>query len=328
MLLAGFQGNQSYHHLAITRSYLKFLAATRQTLTGVVDPFAYRTDAWCTSRFPQFPKYGSKDPGKGNYFCRSSRNEAPTVLVMPDSHSAMLWYGLAASLPSESVANVAMGGCIPFTSRTGAEPNTCHSLDEIVESAAKDTNLKALVLVDYLRYYEVGGDYWVDPHADKFSSGTSTSYRDVMSNSIIRTITPFLENHKQVFFVLDWPDLPFEPASCIGLRPLRLTARVRRPCAQSRADFESDNSTRQRIITDILKEHPQVHVIDAAQPLCDDRWCWAMKDGLPMYFDRSHLSIAGSRYVARVIAPLIRAQLMGKSESYPVGAKSDGDRQP
>ena len=328
MLLIGIQGHQSYRHLAITPGYLKFLARTHQALDGVSDPFAYRTDAWCTSRFPKFPQYGSKDPQKGNYFCRLSRDEPPTILVMPDSHSATLWYGLAASLPSESVANVAMGGCIPFTDRRGAEPDTCRSLDAIVETAAKEANLKALVLIDYLRYYAIGGDYWVDPHADTFSTGTSTSYHDVMFNSITRTISPFLENHKQVFFILDWPDLPFEPASCIGLRPLRLTARVRKPCAQPRAEFESDNAARKRIIMGILSQYPEVHVIDAARPLCDERWCWAMKDGVPMYFDRSHLSIAGSRYVARAIAPIIHDHLRATSDNYAVTAdpESGGGR--
>jgi hypothetical protein len=49
----------------------------------------------------------------------------------------------------------------------------------------------------------------------------------------------------------------------------------------------------------ILSERPEIKVIDLAQALCDEEWCYGAKNGVLFYIDDDHLSIRGAEYVVR-----------------------------
>ena len=48
-----------------------------------------------------------------------------------------------------------------------------------------------------------------------------------------------------------------------------------------------------------LEDFPKFKVFDSAAELCDEQYCWAMKDGKILYRDDVHLSIQGSEYLAQ-----------------------------
>lgn len=55
----------------------------------------------------------------------------------------------------------------------------------------------------------------------------------------------------------------------------------------------------------VLKDFPQVKVFDAATPLCDKEYCWALIEGQILYRDRGHLSDSGSNFVAPFLRELL-----------------------
>jgi hypothetical protein len=40
-----------------------------------------------------------------------------------------------------------------------------------------------------------------------------------------------------------------------------------------------------------------VHFIDPAEYICDENYCWAIKGGIPIYFDDDHLTVFGASLI-------------------------------
>jgi hypothetical protein len=138
-----------------------------------------------------------------------------------------------------------------------------------------------------------------------------SDFHEIFKIGMKDTIDKLLAKHKKVIFILDNPELGFNPQSCIDTRPLRLTnkVRVRVPCAVSRQDFDERNREYRELVFSVLKDFPAVHILDVAEAFCDDKWCWAMKDGKMLYRDDDHLSLQGSELVGQKLVPLIKPSL-------------------
>jgi hypothetical protein len=123
------------------------------------------------------------------------------------------------------------------------------------------------------------------------------------------TLERLLAKNKRIIFVLDVPELGFDPKSCVEMRPWRLTERpLKQPCAVARQAFDERNRDYRALVASVLQDFPAVQVFDAAAELCDTQWCWAMKDGQMLYRDDDHLSVQGSLHVARALAKLLPSQ--------------------
>ncbi|WP_370453049.1 SGNH hydrolase domain-containing protein [Aquipseudomonas alcaligenes] len=73
---------------------------------------------------------------------------------------------------------------------------------------------------------------------------------------------------------------------------------LRFPCAVSKEAFIKRNAGHRRLVDEVLSKFPQVKQLDPALVLCDERYCYGMKDGKPLYSDDAHLSKFGSSFVA------------------------------
>lgn len=111
---------------------------------------------------------------------------------------------------------------------------------------------------------------------------------------------------KQVIFVLDNPELGFDPHECPGVRPLRFfNTFASHGCSVPRPVFEERNRVYRNLVFDAARPYPNVQIFDAAAGLCDQTRCHAMIDGVLMYRDDDHLSLAGSAYQAKKLVSLI-----------------------
>src|SRR5262249_47628573 len=115
-------------------------------------------------------------------------------------------------------------------------------------------------------------------------------------------LTRLLEKKKKIVFVVDVPELGFDPKSCVDSRPLRITHRLKAPCAISRAKFDQEFREYREAVFAVLKEFPSVKVFDPSPVLCDEKYCWAMKDGKSLYQGSDHLSVDGSKLIAAKLA--------------------------
>jgi hypothetical protein len=131
-----------------------------------------------------------------------------------------------------------------------------------------------------------------------------TDRKEVWKIAMRETLDSLLKNGKKVIFVLDNPELSFDPLSC-SKRPMTLTTKFNQNCAESIQEFYSNSAEYRSIVFDVLKDYPSVKLFDMAAYLCDDRACHAKEDGQVLYGDRDHLSYDGSVYVAKQLTKVI-----------------------
>jgi hypothetical protein len=71
------------------------------------------------------------------------------------------------------------------------------------------------------------------------------------------------------------------------------------PCAVSKSAFEQRTQAYRLMVNQILAERPTVKVVDLAEPLCGEAWCYGSKDDVLFYIDDDHLSHRGAEYVVK-----------------------------
>lgn len=273
---------------------------------------AENQEASCKQRFPF---------AATNAYCRLNRDVEPDVLILGDSHGVSLYPALAEALSSgtKGVADIGGGGCVPFRDvasfdrkSSEQERDRCRGIiNQVLDTVAPQA--KTVLLVSRGPLYLSGKGFAPDGFADEqyhdrvlfsVSHPELTSHAAIWEVGMRETLTELTATGKRVIFVLDNPELGFDPKSCIDARPFRLNKKpVRSPCAVTRAAFEERNRDYQALVNKVLADFPQVILVDGAKPFCDDQWCWAMKDGKVLYYDDDHISLEGARRIAREILP-------------------------
>jgi hypothetical protein len=203
----------------------------------------------------------------------------------------------------------------PFKRRAASALGT----SQMVSIAGESGSVKLVVIVGNWTLY-------IDPQPDReifvrlADRPEVTDNREAYRIALTRTFSYLLQRNKQVVFVLNQAELNFDPQSCASNRPLRLGSESRSICAISREEFEKHNREYREIAASVLKNFPAVKVFDAAQFLCDDHWCWAMKDSEVLYADKTHLSRQGGSYIAHFLAPVIQGARLERVHADRVGS--------
>ena len=128
-------------------------------------------------------------------------------------------------------------------------------------------------------------------------AGAELSPPDAIEQALDRTIEYFRDRRKDVWLILQVPELGFRVTECIG-RPFSFEKTLRSPCAVSRGDVDARQASYRRIVHAVSSRLPDVRIFDPMQTLCDAQWCYATIDGKILYEDSNHLSDAGSEFVA------------------------------
>jgi len=247
-------------------------AAAREAMPAESNEIA---NAACTARYPFRPD--------GLWFCRLSKDTAPTVLLLGDSHANHLYDGVAEVFPNDAV--LAIGACMPtvglvYPGRADGG-DACVNERFAVQSeylqrrAIEKAPLRWVVLSAMWRSFDAEGreiDSWTGAPTSTFGPVTGSAL-DAYVAGIERQLDR-LGNHVAITIVLDTPRRG-------------LAVDVQR---QRQAPF------RQRIVA-LAQRRANVQVLDPMTTLCGDTWCaWNRLR------DANHLSHAGSVVVARALA--------------------------
>lgn len=239
----------------------------------------------------------------------------PNGVVIGDSHGARLFYGLR-SLYAEVGVNLASfggrGGCLPFYNLAskpglGADKLKCQeSVSSSIDKVISMPDIKNVIIVNrgplYTTRHGFGGfdgdhfTHWSIAVGGNFDKSPDNS--SIYQAALEKTLSIFIAAGKDVTYVHNVPELGFDIRSCIDSRPFRLSSKVRFPCAVSKEAFIKRNAGHRRLVDEVLSKFPQVKQLDPALVLCDERYCYGMKDGKPLYSDDDHLSKFGSSFVA------------------------------
>ena len=82
-------------------------------------------------------------------------------------------------------------------------------------------------------------------------------------------------------------------------RPWRLSGEeAKSPCAVPRSLVDSRRKKYLEIVTSVLRDFPNVKVLDPVSALCDEAYCWAIKANKLLYRDNNHLNEVGAVYLS------------------------------
>lgn len=253
---------------------------------------------------------------------RSIRPESATVMLLGDSHAAQLAPGLREAL-GQSLADYSATGCIPFYDVDRydfrSKPEVCRRfVNSALELFENSDSMNTLILASMGPVYLTGKAFKGQGEARVTGLGLTLAGApqladrwEVFRTGMRDTLARLSAKNKKIIFVLDNPELGFDPNSCIDTQ---ISARkLRNPCAVARREFDERNRDYRRLVAEVLKEFPQVEAFDMAAELCDKHWCWAIKNGKLLYHDFDHLSVDGSRYVVQALVPIVRGSKAERS---------------
>lgn len=236
---------------------------------------------------------------------RCLHNRTPySVAILGDSHSTNTFFALSHALRNTEIGIVRLGraGCLPFfdlESTPEGVPETCHAvIGEHLEFVLDTPSIHTVVLSTrgplYTEAVQPNGHHHLLhylPEPDLHDNLT------IFRRAMIATLRRLESAGKQVIFVMDWPELGFDPRSCVDNRPWRLTMHVRTPCAVALPAANSPTARYQQMVRNVLRQFPHARLWNTPEYFCDTEHCWGMKNGVMLYRDDNHLSMAGSLFL-------------------------------
>lgn len=250
--------------------------------------------------------------GDAKSYCLTLNPAEPvdTVLI-GDSHAGHLRAGLL-ELYNSASRNIAIqwgGDCLPFfldlTQKQFSSVCDQRLINNALLSAVESPSITTVILSSYAiakiqqRAESINRTHG---YVNNPSSAEVERNARLFQDAMFRTIEQLQTAGKHVVYIVDIPELYFDPLECFA-RPLELPGHeVQSPCAVSRAEFESRNAEYHKIINEAKTGFPKATFIDAYKHLCDEKYCHAIIDNELLYKDRDHLNNAGSRYLARKIS--------------------------
>lgn len=243
-------------------------------------------------------------------YCRVSDPRRPvTAVIIGDSHANRLFEGLSPRFAANSgnLLQLGEGGCLPFWELEGGaegESDSCRQrMNGQLNFVLSEPAIGIVFLVGRGPLYISGHGYGdVEKNTRTFlrqpGGKAKPPFNDLYEKALAETVNRLLAAGKKVVFVIDNPELGFDPLSCIQSRPVQLSRTPRAPCAEPTAMVEARNQEYRQIVAKVAAQFPALIVEDSQRALCDNEHCWAMIDGDLLYMDGNHLNRAGAKYVA------------------------------
>ena len=247
--------------------------------------------------------------------CIANSSAAPEIVIIGDSHTQGLFLHLAKLLPKQSIMR--FGVYLPlFDVTVVLEPGDIPMRDrasDVLLFAIKEESVGAII---------IGFRGVMNLMGTDFKNGSQTEKRErvlrgnndlnkfdseeVLKVSMDRTMRRLSQSNKKVIFILDNPELGFNPEECLEIRPLHFTKfSTKKPCAVPRAHYELRNKEYRELVFSILKRYPKITPLDMQEKFCDSLWCYATKNDMVLYMDGNHLSNDGSNFLAKELIKLI-----------------------
>lgn len=268
---------------------------------ALYDKWTWGSNAECTARYPEL---------KGIPYCLLGPDEAPEVALIGDSHANQYYPGLLEQ--GLKLINLGKGSCLAFMDVTTHIPlprpqgEICppDHLNRSIEFALAQPTIRHIALSGRFQQYhdaESEAKIFTGPPNHRMAGNPQ-----VFRASLDHTLARLVASGKNVVFILDNPDILFDPKVCIALPSLRGQDAPRSPCAASRADIEQRHAGYRAVVVDVLRKYPGVRLFDPFDSLCDLHQCWATRGSAILYRDTDHLSLEGSRHIAATLAPVLR----------------------
>jgi peptidoglycan/LPS O-acetylase OafA/YrhL len=243
-------------------------------------------------------------------YCRTTAVRQPDVLIIGDSHASVLYDGLAPIYlkHSQILMNLGEAGCVPFYDTDSFSPGARHkdcrpAVNRMLDFAISSTTART-VLLSFRGPRYMSGDGFGDAEAHAGSkkiiwdaAQKDAPQSQIFGGALRNTIQRLVASGKNVVFILDWPELGFEPGACLP-RPISLFSNPPGDCAVPRVQVDSRNRSYRELVFQLRKEFTSLRIFDPFPYLCDTSECRGMRAGHLLYSDNNHLSLIGAAYLS------------------------------
>jgi peptidoglycan/LPS O-acetylase OafA/YrhL len=236
-----------------------------------------------------------KEKYLGDQYCNiTDINQAPTAAIIGDSHANHFFLGLSEFYRERggNLLNLGAGACPPFFGIDRARHPVfgdlkCYDRTQpMFDLILKSDSIKTVYIAFHHNTYFDGGV----PLIDRWSSINSKDNVEVSTQALLRTIEKIQAHQKQVVLIYDMPGLKHDIKSCFTSRTLLVER-------GTLCDFDNFMEERAGFVTydkmiEEVQRRTKMKIFDTRQYMSDHFPVNAQ--GIPLYRDGTHLSVAGS----------------------------------
>jgi peptidoglycan/LPS O-acetylase OafA/YrhL len=235
---------------------------------------------------------------------------ARVVLLVGDSHAHQYLDGLLPLARSRGfgISHIGLGGCLglPLADRLWGTAELfarCQALaDATFPHFVDDPAVQVVLFAARGELYAEGTEAGMEVAPEHHTRLPRERHASVLHDAYDAAIGRAAAAGKRVVLALDIPELDYVPEYCTDHEP---TTGSKPDCAIARGRVDARQGTYRRVVARLQREHPRLAVFDPLPLLCDERWCYAKRNGVLMYAGDNHLSADGSRIVSERLAELV-----------------------
>ncbi|MBI1273881.1 MAG: acyltransferase family protein [Alphaproteobacteria bacterium] len=233
-------------------------------------------------------------------YCNMSVKDLKDVrlAIVGDSHAHALWQtfdGYYRRKTGKGTINLGVGNTILPNRLNDSQPSTMkinNRMQAIIDLITTTDTIKTVLLV---------GRWTLQTKSESEAA--------ILHDRLDAEVTLLEKLGKKVVLVLQPPELSYNPLLCEGGkqsgRPMLLEDTPPVSCVTDREKAMAPTKPMRAIARDLKARYPDLIVIDSAQSVCNETTCTSLSDeGVSLYRDKDHLSVAGTILVTKRLLQL------------------------
>jgi len=135
-----------------------------------------------------------------------------------------------------------------------------------------------------------GGKPYGYHYEDFFKNKQNYNQKEIFFDVVEKTFLYFNNKRFDFYYLMGNPELGFSPKSCM-VRPFNL---FKNNCKLPLNFYLSRASEYRNFIHKLSLKYKNINILDPKDLYCDNKYCYAIKDGEMLYADDDHHSVVGS----------------------------------
>jgi|GEM_PF-1294226 len=227
------------------------------------------------------------------------------ILIMGDSHAHTSYPGFAQEFKKYGYETLLLSNssCPPYLGgamgKDFKDLNQCKKkIDSIYELINNKLNIHKIILTTRHGYmYDMGfgivdgGNKPYNYHYEEFFKSELLYNQKLLFLGLLeKTFNYFNSNVIEFYYLIENPELGFSPKNCM-IRPFDIFPNN---CRLTLASYLERSGEYRDYVYKLSKKYKSINILDPKNMYCDDKYCYAIKDGKMLYADDDHHSVNGS----------------------------------
>lgn len=233
------------------------------------------------------------------------------ILVIGDSHAHTSYAGLEQELGEKyELLLFANSGCQPLINGARGTLKTINTCKEKIDSIYlfinkfKDNISKIIYIARGPKpMYNLGfgeiDDGKVEAYYEEYFLNRQNGYshENIHKKKLDETLNFYNSQNIEFYFLLENPELGFSPKECLE-RPFNFlnkkTNNVEDICKLPIEKYMDRSKGYRDFVFELSRKYKNINVVDPLNVYCDDKYCYAIRNGKILYADDDHHSLDGS----------------------------------